>query len=328
MTTDAPAMPTSLAMPPRAIAIVGPTASGKSAAAMRVAEHLPVEIVSVDSAQVYRGLDVGTAKPSAQDRARVAHHLIDVCEPDDPYSAARFARDAAAALRDIAARGRLPLLVGGTLLYLRALTQGLHALPDADPAVRAALEARAAREGWPSLHADLARADPETAARLSPRDAQRVQRALEVFVTTGRPLSDWLREAGPQAPAADVAVVSLEPLDRAVLHRRIAGRFEAMLADGLLEEVRTLRDRPGLHAGLPSMRAVGYRQAWAWLDAQAGTAPPTLAALRDAGVAATRQLAKRQLTWLRGMPARHVVPMDGPDPAAAVLAEVRARVGA
>ena len=312
---------------PQAIAIVGPTASGKSAAAMHVAEHLPVEIVSVDSAQVYRGLDVGTAKPSALERARVAHHLIDIREPDDPYSAARFADDASRAIGEIAARGRLPLLVGGTMLYLRALVEGLHALPQADPAVRAALDARATAHGWPALHAELARADPTTAARLSPHDAQRIQRALEVFIATGRPLSQWLREAGPRAPAAEVAIVSLEPQDRARLHRRIAERFDAMLAGGLLEEVGALRARPGLHAGLPAMRAVGYRQAWAWLDAQAQPSPPGPAALRDAGIAATRQLAKRQLTWLRGLPGRRVVPMDAAAPAAAVLAEVRALIG-
>ena len=290
------------------LCLAGPTAAGKTAAALAIAEAVsatrPVEIVSVDSALVYRGLDIGTAKPSAAERARVPHHLIDIVEPSDPYSAARFVADARRLLDEIAGRGRLPLLVGGTMLYFRALFDGLDALPAADPIVRAELEARAAREGWPALHGELAHVDPVTAARLAPNDAQRIQRALEVHRLSGRPISahQTRRRAGAPPP-----LIALEPLDRAWLHARIEARFAAMLEAGFVDEVRALRARPELHPGLPALRAVGYRQAWQALDED------RLDTLAATGTAATRQLAKRQLTWLRGMPWRTVVAADAAD---------------
>ena len=271
-----------------AVLLMGPTASGKSALALALAKRFDVEIVSVDSAQVYRGMDIGTAKPDAATRARVAHHLIDIVDPTEAYSAARFCADALAAAGEIRGRGRVPLFVGGTMLYFKALTEGLSALPRADPGVRARIE------GWPALHAALARVDPATAARLAPADAQRIQRALEVHAIMGMPLSalQGAREAGAAlGPAISVAIV---PPDRAVLHAAIAERFDAMLAAGLVDEVRGLRARHALAPGLPSMRCVGYRQAWQFLDGEIDAAE-----LRATGIAATRQLAKRQLTWLR-----------------------------
>lgn len=294
--------------------VLGPTAAGKSALALEVARHLPVEIVSVDSAQVYRGMDIGTAKPPAAERAAVAHHLLDIADAAERYSAARFVTDARAAIADIRARGRLPLLVGGTMLYARALVEGLHPLPGADAALRRRLEDEARRLGWPALHARLARVDPVTAARLAPGDAQRIQRALEVFESSGRPLSHWLarplqegmRASAPDEPAdratGQIVTLAIEPAQRAVLHERIAGRFRAMMRAGLVDEVRALRARGDLSADLPSMRCVGYRQLWAWLDA-----PGPIGPVIDAGIAATRQLARRQLTWLRGMPERRVI---------------------
>jgi tRNA dimethylallyltransferase len=315
------------------LCLAGPTAAGKTAVALAFAEAMrsrqPVEIVSVDSALVYRGMDIGTAKPSAAERARVPHHLIDLIEPTEAYSAARFVADARAAIAAIRRRGHLPLLVGGTMLYLKALFDGLDEMPPSDPAVRAALDREAAERGWPALHADLARVDPATAARLPPTDAQRIQRALEVHRLSGRPLSSFhRRDARADCPAAPL--ISLEPASRDWLHRRIAERFDAMLAGGLVDEVRRLRARGDLQAALPSMRCVGYRQAWESLDA-AGDGPleaAALAALRERGVAATRQLAKRQLTWLRGMPQRHVVPCDAPGACeAAVVALSRAAAG-
>lgn len=306
-----PRGPDSAGQGPPPIAITGPTASGKTAAALALAARVPVEIVSVDSALVYRGMDIGTAKPTPDERARVAHHLIDIRDPAQPYSAAEFARDAARLIGEIRARSALPLLVGGTLLYLRALTDGLAELPAADPAVRAAIDARAAAAGWGALHAELARVDPATAARLAPADSQRIQRALEVWQISGRPLSSFHainERAAGACPMGENAIFSLEPVDRAWLHERIALRFRAMLAAGLLDEVRALRARGDLHADLPSMRCVGYRQAWQTLD---GSHPPS--SLAERGIAATRQLARRQLTWLRGMPRRHVVACDAPD---------------
>jgi tRNA dimethylallyltransferase len=292
------------------ICIAGPTASGKSALALHLAEALRgevgVEIISVDSAQVYCGLDIGTAKPDASERAALPHHLIDILEPEQRYSAARFVADAQALAADIVARGRLPLLVGGTMLYFKALRQGLHAMPGADEALRRDIDARAARDGWPALHAELARVDAVTAARLAPNDAQRIQRALEVWQLSGRPLSSWHAQTPPSA-AANWPLIALEPHSRAWLHGRIALRFDAMLATGFVDEVRRLRQRPGLAAEMPSMRCVGYRQAWAALEAG------RLDGLRDAGIAATRQLAKRQLTWLRSMPDRIVIACDAPD---------------
>ncbi|MCD6681358.1 MAG: tRNA (adenosine(37)-N6)-dimethylallyltransferase MiaA [Burkholderiaceae bacterium] len=287
------------------VMLLGPTASGKSGIALRLAQRLPIEIVSVDSAQVYRELDIGTAKPDCAERATVAHHLIDLVEPTDAYSAARFVDDALAAIAAIRARGRIPLLVGGTMLYARALAEGLHPLPSADTDVRARLEQEAREHGWPVLHARLASIDPQAAARVDRSDAQRIQRALEIFETTKRTMSDWLAEPAPPSPAGASGIVriALEPTDRAVLHARIAARFDAMLAAGFIDEVRALRARGDLSPALPSMRSVGYRQAWQWLDAGG-----PLAQLREAGIAATRQLAKRQLTWLRAM--RDRIPID------------------
>jgi tRNA dimethylallyltransferase len=297
---------------PEAVLLLGPTACGKSALAMRLAGHLPLEIVSIDSAQVYRGMDIGTAKPSAAERAEVPHHLIDILDPREPYSAARFVDDARRLIADIHSRAALPLLVGGTMLYLKALREGIDALPAADAALRAEIDARAAARGWPALHAELARVDPVTAARLPPHDAQRIQRALEVHALTGRPLSSLHRRA-PAAPATVIVLTALEPRSRAWLHERIAQRFDAMLAAGFVDEVRHLRARGDLHLGLPSMRSVGYRQAWEALDRSDAGDPGGLERLRDAGVAATRQLAKRQLTWLRSMHDRAVVACDDAD---------------
>jgi tRNA dimethylallyltransferase len=281
-----------------AILLMGPTASGKSAIALELAQLLPVEIVSVDSAQVYRGMDIGTAKPDAAARARVAHHLVDLIDPDQSYSAARFRVDALAAIAGIRSRGRIPLLVGGTMLYFKALREGLSRLPQADARLRKEFDERAAAAGWPALHAELARVDPATAARLSTTDSQRIQRALEVFHISGTPLSA-LQGARRSDGAPDFLAIALVPSDRAELHRRIADRFDAMLATGLVEEVRTLRQRFSLTPSMPSMRCVGYRQIWDVLEG-------TQAAddLRERGIAATRQLAKRQLTWLRSMQAQ------------------------
>ncbi|HON29942.1 MAG TPA: tRNA (adenosine(37)-N6)-dimethylallyltransferase MiaA [Ottowia sp.] len=296
---------------PLPIGIAGPTASGKSALALALAERLPAEIISVDSALVYRGLDIGSAKPTAAERAAVPHHLIDIRDPGQPYSAAEFVRDATRLIADIRARGRTPLLVGGTMLYFKALRHGLDDMPPADAAVRAQLEAQARQHGWPALHAELARVDPLTAARLPPGDSQRIQRALEVWRLTGRPISSLHATTSGVAGAHQTSawpLFSLEPEDRAWLHRRIAERFDAMLAGGFLDEVAALRARGDLSPELPALRAVGYRQAWQALDEGW-----PLALLRERGIAATRQLAKRQLTWLRGMPWRRRLSADAPD---------------
>jgi tRNA dimethylallyltransferase len=279
----------------QAVALLGPTASGKSSAALQLAEQLPLEIVSVDSAQVYRGMDVGTAKPSAAERARVPHHLIDLLEPANPYCAAWFVQDARAAITAIRARGRLPLLVGGTMLYAKALREGLAELPPADAEVRERLAQQAQQEGWPALHARLQKFDPRTAARLTPQDSQRIQRALEVLELTGEPLSNLL-EAAATDPTP-LLTIAWMPEDRARLHLRIEQRFESMLAAGFLDEVRALRARGDLNANLPSMRSVGYRQAWEHLEG--GT---SFDQFRAAAIAASRQFAKRQITWLRAMP--------------------------
>ena len=300
-----------------AICIAGPTASGKSAVALALAGLVPAEIVSVDSALVYRGMDIGTAKPTPAERAAVPHHLIDIRDPREVYSAAAFVADATRLIGEIAARGRLPLLVGGTMLYFKALADGIDAMPAADPAVRATIEADAALHGWPAMHARLAEVDPVTAARLAPNDSQRIQRALEVWHTSGQPLSHF-HAAGKAASATDRPVcallVSLEPTERAWLHGRIAERFDAMLAGGFVAEVQALRARGDLDPDLPSMRCVGYRQAWEALD---GDFP--MAELRERGIAATRQLAKRQITWLRSMPQRHVITAEAPDATAQVV---------
>jgi tRNA dimethylallyltransferase len=263
---------------------------------MQLASKHPIEIVSLDSAQVYRGMDIGTAKPTAAERRAVPHHLIDLLDPTEAYSAGRFRGDAIGVVAEIQARGRIPLLVGGTMLYYRVLARGIDILPQAEPGLRAQIDARAARHGWPALHADLARVDPATAARLSPNDAQRIQRALEVWELSGKPISELQKAAIPKLPF-QLKAFALAPADRADLHRRIAERFDAMLKGGLVEELRALRGKHGLHAGLPSMRAVGYRQAWRFLEGEI-----TEKELRETGVAATRQLAKRQLTWLRSLP--------------------------
>ncbi len=280
----------------RVVCLLGPTASGKSHIAMQLAQRFSLEIVSVDSGQVYRGMDIGTAKPTPAERAAVPHHLIDVIDPNESYSAGRFRTDAIAAVADILARGKVPLLVGGTMLYYRSLVQGMDELPAADPAIRATLDAEAACKGWPTLHAELAKVDPKTAARLSPNDSQRIQRALEVYRATGTPLSD-LHTAPRTALPFELKAFALVTADRAALHRRIAQRFDAMLASGLVAEVESLRERYPLDAALPSMRCVGYRQVWEFLE---GTIDRK--ALREKGVIATRQLAKRQLTWLRSLP--------------------------
>ena len=301
----------------RWLALTGPTASGKTAAALALAQRWPLEIISVDSALVYRGMDIGTAKPSAAELAAVPHHLIDIRDPLDAYSAAEFVRDATRLAGEIAARGRIALLVGGTMLYFKALFEGLDELPPAHPAVRAQIETEALAQGWPALHAQLALVDPATAARLPPQDSQRISRALEVFRVSGRPLSSLFGGAREGAwPLPPGALISLEPTDRAWLHTRIGQRFDAMLQAGLLDEVKKLRARGDLHPDLPSMRCVGYRQAWAAL--QAGT-PEALQALREQGIAATRQLAKRQITWLRSMPQRTAIACEAPDALAQVL---------
>jgi len=275
---------------------MGPTASGKTAVAMRLARELPCEIISVDSAQVYKGMDIGTAKPGAALLKEAPHHLIDVIEPHERYSAARFRDDALALMREITERDRIPLLVGGTMLYFQALTDGLNELPEADPMIRLMIDTMAGEQGWPAVHARLARVDPETAARLEPNDAQRIQRALEVYYVTNKPLSELLRKPKyvyfPYSPIR----VSLVPGDREELHRRIAQRFEGMLEAGLVTELKKLREEYALEAGMPSMRCVGYRQSWDHLEGRIDAA-----ALREQGIAATRQLAKRQLTWLRAM---------------------------
>ncbi len=307
------------------VCLAGPTAAGKTAAAMAIARRHDVEIISVDSALVYRGMDIGTAKPSPGELAAEPHHLIDIRDPLQAYSAAEFVNDARRLIVEIRARGRLPLLVGGTMLYFRALMHGLDDMPPADPVIRAVLDAEAQAQGWPAMHAELARVDPATAARLAPNDSQRIQRALEVHRISGRPLSAFHTSqsiASDDPSALGMPLISLEPADRGWLHARIAQRFDAMLATGFLDEVRHLRARGDLHADLPSMRCVGYRQAWELVDAQAGDAPFPTERLRELGINATRQLAKRQITWLRSMPARRIVPCDHPDALAQVLDQV------
>jgi tRNA dimethylallyltransferase len=322
------------------ICLAGPTAAGKSAATMALAERWPIEIINVDSATIYRGMDIGTAKPSREEQSRVSHHLLDILDPAESYSAAAFRRDARACIAAIRARGRIPLLAGGTMLYFKAFRDGIDALPGADAGIRATLEAEAARVGWPAMHAALARVDPSTAARLAPNDSQRIQRALEIFRASGRSMSDWLnaaatgreirKSAGPDTNAgagpdtgvgsdtgagsdtgigaddsdtpAPVITISLEPSNRLDLHHRIGQRFDAMLESGLLDEVARLRARGDLHPGLPSMRCVGYKQMWRHLDGETD-----FATAREQSLAATRQLAKRQLTWLRALPNRAVV---------------------
>ena len=299
--------------PVDAVLLMGPTCAGKTALALRMAGRFPLEIVSVDSAQVYRGMDIGTSKPPAEIRRAVPHHLVDVCDPSESYSAGRFRRDALALIGEIRRRGRVPLLVGGTMLYFRALTQGIAPLPEADPGVRARIDRRAEERGWPALHAELAARDPAAAERIRPADGQRIQRALEVIELTGRPLSELQKLAEP-APLR-LAAFALLPFDRRELYRRIDARFLEMMADGFLDEVRALRARGDLHPGLPSLRSVGYRQLWAHLSGDTG-----LAAAIAAGQRATRNLAKRQLTWInadasvrwiRGLEDQELEPIEG-----------------
>ena len=306
---------------PYHLCLAGPTAAGKTAAALAIAREHPCEIISVDSALVYRGMDIGTAKPSAAELAAVPHHLINIRDPLQPYSAAEFVTDASALITDIASRGKLPLLVGGTMLYFKALFDGIDPMPAADPAVRAVLEAEAQAKGWPAMHAELAQVDPVTAARLAPADSQRIQRALEVYRVSGLPLSHFhIRNNAIQTIATSAGstgatdLISLEPENRSWLHARIAQRLDAMWEQGFMDEVKALRARGDLNPDLPSMRCVGYRQTWEALD---GTLP--MAELRERCVFATRQLAKRQITWLRSMPERQVVACDAPGALDAVL---------
>ena len=282
---------------PPAIFLMGPTASGKTGVAVELAQRLPVELISVDSALVYRDMDIGTAKPDAATLARAPHHLIDIIDPTAAYSAAAFRHDALRLMHDITQRGKIPLLIGGTMLYFKALREGLSALPQADPTVRAALDAEIAQHGIQHLHRQLAEVDAETAARLAPNDTQRIQRAMEIYRLSGTPMSVLFKQQTQHELPYRITSIALIPSDRAQLHTRIAARFKAMLELGLPDELRALRTKYSLHPDLPSMRCVGYRQAWQYLEGEIGEAE-----LADQGIVATRQLAKRQLTWLRSMP--------------------------
>ncbi len=286
-----------MASQPTAILLMGPTASGKTERAISLCKRFPCDVISVDSAMVYRGMDIGTAKPDAETLRRTPHRLIDIREPEDSYSAGDFVRDARAAMQDILAAGRIPLLVGGTMMYFRALTGGLADLPSADPGLREAIDAEAAASGWPALHAELSRVDPAAAGRISPNDSQRIQRAIEVYRATGKPLSDWQQDADARPPGIRFLRIALTVEPRETLHARIAARLRHMVERGFVAEVATLRDRPGLTADSPSMRAVGYRQFWEHLE---GTW--SLDEASERALFATRQLAKRQLTWLRSEP--------------------------
>lgn len=311
-------------MKPLAVAIMGPTASGKTAAALAIARAIPAEIISVDSALVYRGMDIGTAKPNAEELASAPHHLIDIIDPADTYSVAQFRADTLRLVAEISARGNLPLLVGGTMMYFKGLTDGLDDLPTADAAVRERLDAEAAVIGWPGMHEKLRERDPETAARLKPNDAQRINRALEIIELSGKPMSELLTGRPRLELPFELLSFALEPSERSVLHQRIATRFDQMLGSsddaGIVAEVAGLRARGDLHPALPSMRCVGYRQAWEYLDGEIDRA-----ALRETGIIATRQLAKRQLTWLRSMPERVVIDCLGDNIAGQMLAQIATR---
>lgn len=313
--------PTHVSAPPEALLLLGPTASGKSALSLELARRHPVEIISIDSALVYRGMDVGSAKPTPEELAVAPHHLIDIREIGDPYSAADFLTDATRLVREIRSRGRIPLIVGGTMLYAKAIREGIDEMPTTAPEVRDAVLMEAERLGWPAMHEQLAQVDPVTAARLSPNDKQRIGRALEVWRMTGKPLSSYHRSA--PRPAFPMVTVALVPEDRALLHARIAQRFDAMIEAGFLDEVRVLMKRPDFDPESPAMRAVGYRQAIEYLEGKR-----TLEEFREAGIAATRQLAKRQLTWLRSMP--EVERLDpfalGADEALAKLEKILERI--
>jgi tRNA dimethylallyltransferase len=326
---------------PPAIFLMGPTASGKTGVAVELVQRLPVELISVDSALVFRDMDIGTAKPDVATLAKAPHHLIDIIDPTEAYSAAAFRHDALRLMADITARGKIPLLVGGTMLYFKALREGLSPLPQADAEVRAKLDAEIAQHGIEHLHARLAKVDAETAARLHSTDTQRIQRAMEIYLVSGKPMSELIKEsASPSAPLPqtlsrlrerdaddlpyDILSIALIPSDRAVLHQRIAVRFQQMLKDGLLEELRGLRQKYPLHRDMTSMRCVGYRQAWEYQEGEI-----TEAELLEKGIAATRQLAKRQLTWLRSMPDNIELDCLSPDLADKVLQTIaRAGIGA
>jgi len=283
--------------------IAGPTASGKSAVATALAQHWPVEIINVDSATIYQQMNIGTAKPGVRERQHTPHHLLDMIDPSESYSVARFKTDAQHIVQEVIGRGHIPLLVGGTMMYINALQHGLHDLPSADDAIRKELELEALANGWPAMHQRLSQIDAVTAARLAPNDSQRIQRALEVWHTSGEPLSAWLAKPLPQSASAfSTRLISLEPSDRLVLHQRIKNRFNIMIDDGLVDEVCTLFERGDLNPDMPSIRCVGYRQIWAYLIHEL-----SLADAREQAIAATRQLAKRQLTWLRSMPERTVI---------------------
>ncbi|MDB5907792.1 MAG: tRNA ((37)-N6)-dimethylallyltransferase MiaA [Massilia sp.] len=312
-------------MKPLAVAIMGPTASGKTAAALAIAREVPAEIISVDSALIYRGMDIGTAKPSAEELASVPHHLIDIIAPTESYSVAQFRADTLKLVAEISARGKLALLVGGTMMYFKGLTDGLDELPTADPELRARIESDAARLGWPAMHERLRALDPATAARLAPNDAQRINRALEILELSGRPMSELLSGREQLELPFELLSFALEPSERSVLHARIATRFDQMLGhsddSGIVAEVAGLRARGDLHPGLPSMRCVGYRQAWDYLDGKIDRA-----ALRETGIIATRQLAKRQLTWLRSMPDRVVIDCLSANATSKMLKQIAARM--
>lgn len=315
MTADT--LPTQSAHTPALLCIAGPTASGKSAIARAIAQKWPCEIINVDSATIYCGMDIGTAKPSRKERLSIQHHLLDLLDPLESYSAAAFRRDALRCVEDIRARGRLPVLVGGTMLYFKALREGLNDLPTADPEIRKELERKAAALGWPAMHAALNLIDPATAARLSPNDSQRIQRALEIWHISGKTMSALLHAPEQTDKPLATVTLSLEPTERSNLHQRIALRFDQMLEEGLVKEIQALRSRGDLHTDLPSIRCVGYRQFWSMLEGEV-----TPAQAREQAIAATRQLAKRQLTWLRSLPDRLSVQADSHDATEKTLAIV------
>jgi tRNA dimethylallyltransferase len=302
---------------PPAIFLMGPTTSGKTSAAVELAQRLPVELISVDSALVYRDMDIGTAKPDIATLTRAPHHLIDIIDPTEAYSAAAFRHDALRLMADITRRDKIPLLVGGTMLYFKALREGLSILPPADPTVRATLDAEIARHGIKYLHRQLALVDAETAARLAPNDAQRIQRAMEIFRITGQPMSVLFRQQARHELPYRIIPITLIPSDRAQLHARIATRFKAMLELGLVDELRALCKKYSLHPNLPSMRCVGYRQAWQFIEGGISEAQ-----LLETGLAATRQLAKRQLTWLRSMPDNIELDCLAPDSAQTIFDKI------
>lgn len=302
------------------ILLMGPTASGKTGLALELARKLPLEIVSVDSAQVYRGMDIGTAKPTAQQRAQVPHHLLDVLDPADPYSAARFRTDALRLIDEIRARSHMPLLAGGTMLYFQVLLKGLSDLPSASPELRARLSEEARRQGWPAMHQKLASLDPQSAARLHPNDSQRIQRALEIVELTGEPIRRQRDDAKSGGMDGSVIKLGLNPPDRKVLHEQVRQRFEQMMKTGFLDEVARLRARGDLHTDLPSMRAVGYRQLWGHLDGAYD-----LKTAVEKGIAATRQLVKRQLTWLRAETGLYCLDPSQPDVAGYALEHIQSR---